>query len=96
MESKTNVSNFTLISLNVRGIRAITKRKQIFEWCKSKGGDVIFLQEAYNTKDVEEKWKKHWGGQILFSHGTNHSRGTLVVLFSKIKVKGRSRLSRHR
>ena len=36
---------------------------------------------------MEESWKTEWGGQILFSHGTNHSRGTLVLLSPKIKLK---------
>ena len=36
---------------------------------------------------MEESWKKDWGGQILFSHGTNHSRGTLVLLSPKLKLK---------
>ena len=71
---------FTLISLNVRGIRERVKRKNIFEWCKMKGGDIVFLQETYSTLDVEGSWETEWGGPIFFSHGTNHSRGTLVLI----------------
>ena len=40
-------SKFTLISLNVGGIRDKVKRKKIFEWCKSKKkSDIVFLQET--------------------------------------------------
>ena len=41
---KNKMSNmFTLISLYVRGIRERVKRKNIFEWCKMKGGDIVFF-----------------------------------------------------
>ena len=81
------LNKFTLISLNVRGLRERAKRKNIFEWCKIKGGDVIFLQETYSTKDVEETWRTEWGGPILFSHGTNHSRGSIILISPKLKLK---------
>ena len=81
------LNNFTLLSLNIRGLRERAKRKHIFEWCKIKGGDVIFLQETYSTEDIEENWILEWGGPILFSHGTNHSRGSLVLISSKLKLK---------
>ena len=77
----------TLISLNVRGIREKVKRKNIFEWCKVKGGDIIFLQETYSTYEVEKTWETEWGGAMFFSHGTNHSRGTLVLISPNIKLK---------
>ena len=36
-------NGLTLISLNVRGVRESIKRKRILEWCKVKGGDIIFF-----------------------------------------------------
>ena len=78
----------TLISVNVRGIRDRIKRKNIFEWTvKSKGGDVIFLQETYSTQDIEHVWKQDWGGQMFFSHGSSHSKGVLVLLSPEVKIK---------
>ena len=80
-----NKPQFTLLSLNVRGIRDRVKRKNIFEWCKSKGGDVIFLQETYSTLDVEDRWRLDWDGPMFFSHGSNHSRGVLVLFSPRLK-----------
>ena len=77
----------TLISLNVRGMRERDKRTKIFEWCKKKEGDIVFLQETFSTVDVEERWKREWGGPMLFSHGTNHSRGVMVLISSELKSK---------
>ena len=77
----------TLIYVNVRGIRDRIKRKNIFEWTKSKGGDVIFLQETYCTQDIEHVWKQDWGGQMFFSHGSSHSKDVLVLLSPEVKIK---------
>ena len=62
-------NTFTLISLNVRGIRERVKRKNIFEWCKMKGGDIVFFYKKHNTSstlDVEGSWETEWGGPIFF------------------------------
>ena len=82
MEQMNRKSQFTFLSLNVRGIRDKVKRRNIFEWCKSKGSDVVFLQETYSTVEVEERWKLEWDGQIIFSHGSNHSKGVMVLISS--------------
>ena len=79
-------AGLTLISLNVRGIRENVKRKSILEWCKNKRGDIIFLQETYSTPDVEARWRSEWEGSIYFSHGTNHSKGVLVLIASKLNI----------
>ena len=80
-------SQLTLLSLNVRGIRDRAKRKNVFEWCKSKGSNIVLLQETYSTIEVENMWKSDWDGPMFFSHGSNHSRGVLVLLASDLKLK---------
>ena len=80
-------NGLTLISLNVRGVRESIKRKRILEWCKVKGGDIIFLQETYSTPDVETRWRSELEGSLIyFSHGTSHSRGVLVSIASKLNI----------
>ena len=40
------------LSLNVRGIRDLAKRKsRIISWAEKKKADIIFLQETYSTAD---------------------------------------------
>ena len=80
-------SQLTLMSLNVRGIRDRAKRKKVFEWCKGKGSDIILLQETYSTVDVEKRWESDWDGPVFFSHGSNHSRGVLILVASHLKLK---------
>ena len=80
-------SNLTFVSLNVRGLRDKVKRRNVLEWCKSKGSNIIFLQETYSTRDVEENWKLDWRGPMIFSHGTNHSKGVLVLVTQSFGFK---------
>ena len=74
----------------MRGLRDRIKRKNIFEFCRDKGSNIVFLQETYSTVEVEEKWKSEWNGQLLFSHGTNHSKGVLVLISPNINMKIRN------
>ena len=44
---------FKMLSLNVRGLRSLEKRKSLLIWLQKENGDIIFLQETYSTKDIE-------------------------------------------
>ena len=75
------MADFDLITYNVRGLRDFKKRRKLFNYLKkhSSSQGIIFLQETHSTKDVEKFWKAQWGGQIMFSHGRNDSRGVLIA-----------------
>ena len=75
-----NNLKFKAISLNVRGIRAVEKRKSIFNWLINQNVDICFLQETYSTADVVNQWKKQWRGEGFFSHGSNHSHGVAIFV----------------
>lgn len=81
--------NFDISSLNVRGIRDSKKRKKIFYWLKQHGSEkgIIFLQETYSSKEIESQWTDEFKGEIIFDHGTSHSRGVAVLLGSKLDYK---------
>ena len=66
---------FKIISLNVRGLRSLKKRKAIFLWLEKQKSDIIFLQETYSTFEDENIWRTQWKGKLFFSHGSNHSKG---------------------
>ena len=48
---------YNVLSLNVRGIRDLNKRKSIFTWTRNQKADIIFLQETFSTPDVFDSWK---------------------------------------
>ena len=35
---------------------------------------------TFSTKEVEIKWKNEWGGQMFYSHGSNHSKGVAILI----------------
>ena len=41
--------NFKMLSLNVRGIRSLDKRKALFNLLAKEKSDIVFLQETYST-----------------------------------------------
>lgn len=73
-----------IISLNVRGIRDIIKRKAILLFIRQKNADIIFLQETHFIEEDVKFWKAQWGDQCYLSNGTNQSAG-VAIFFNKFK-----------
>ena len=73
-------------SLNVRGLNQARKRRQLFRWLQNNKFDIVFLQETYSSKYIENPWKSEWGGKIYFCHGTSHSRGVMIMFNPKLDV----------
>ncbi len=71
---------FKTLSLNVRGLNNQKKRRSVFRWVKKMKMDICFFQETYCTSQVQNIWTNEWGGKILFSNGTNHSRGVAILI----------------
>ena len=79
--------NFKLVSLYVRGIRSFEKRKAVFNWLYKCQADICFLQETYSTPEVVNIWKKQWKGDTFFSHGSRHSKGTMILVKEQLDFK---------
>ena len=79
--------NFKLLSLNARGIRSFEKRKALFGWLMKDKSDICFLQESYSTPEVEKIWKSQWKGELFFSHGTEHSKGVLILIKNSLEFE---------
>ena len=69
-----------IISLNVRGLKNQRKRRSIFSYLKHQKCHCYFLQETYSEPKDELIWKSEWGGEMLFSHGTNRQKGLCILL----------------
>ena len=84
----SNKENFELkmVSLNVRGLNESKKRRNIFRWLHRNDWDIMMMQETYSNANIEQVWQNEWGGQILFSHGSNHSKGVMTLLRNNIKA----------
>ena len=75
------MSDFRMLSLNVRGLSNFKKRV-IFAWCRKKNANIIFLQETHSTGNNEKQWKADWGAPLEVAHGSSNSRG-VAILFRK-------------
>lgn len=73
------MSNLTICSFNVRGIRDNKKRRKLFAFFHRHNFEIILLQETHSQHPDFRIWSNEWGGQILFSHGTNKSRGVAIL-----------------
>ena len=72
---------FSLLSLNVRGIRDKMKRSKIFAWIYNQRVNVIMLQETFLTSNVEMIVRGELNNHdCYFNHGTNHSKGVAIFI----------------
>ena len=68
--------NFKMLSLNVRGIRSLDKRKALFNWLGKEKSDIIFLQETYSTPGVENIWKSQMEGRYFLQSWFGTQQGS--------------------
>ena len=78
--------DFSIISLNVRGLREYKKNRKINNWLIKHGSrnGIVFLQETHSQKDIENEWSKRTRGQLIMSHGETNSRGTAILFGSDL------------
>ncbi len=69
------------MTLNVQGLRSVTKRRSLFQHFHNHYKDsIIFLQETHSTAEIESTWNNEWGSEIQFCHYNNNSRGVGILL----------------
>ena len=73
------MSVLKFLSLNVRGLRNEEKTRSRFPYLKSQKANVYLLQETFPNSKDGKIWAAEWGGQIFYSHGSNHSKGVCVL-----------------
>ena len=74
------------MALNVRGLNSSRKRRQVFRWLHLQRSDIIFLQETYSSTETIKRWEAKWGGKVVASHGTTHSKGVMVLFEPNLNV----------
>ena len=81
LNTMTNqLNNFNITSLNAKGLGNFKKRTAVFKWLKRVKSDISFVQEAHCTQQIENTWRKEWGGEIIYSHGKSNSKGCLIMI----------------
>ena len=77
---------YKLLSLNIRGLDRSRKRRQVFCWLHQQQSDIIFLQETYSSPESIKRWETEWGGKIVSTHGSSHSRGAMILFKPRLDV----------
>ena len=70
----------------MRGIADKVKRKAILESYRERS-DILILQETHSIPEIENIWAKEWGGDVIYNHGTNMSKGIAIFLKKGLKEK---------
>ena len=75
-------------SFNCNGLSNADKRNLVLNWLRNKPEKVIMLQESHTVLNTEDSWRRTWGGDIYFNHGSSNSAGVtfLVKPNSNIKI----------
>lgn len=69
----------TIASLNVRGLRDKGKRREVFNWLRTKKFSIYLLQEVHCTEDTNHVWSAEWGYQTIFSTYKSNKAGVCIL-----------------
>ena len=87
MDNEISSINFKIVSLNVRGLNNSIKRRKVFKWLHRQTAHCYFLQETFSTEQSINIWRSEWGGNILYSHGSNHSKGVMILVNPRYQLE---------
>ena len=76
---------FSVLTLNVQGLRKLKTRKALFRTFKLMKIDIICLQETYLLNYDKECIEKEWAGKFHLSEGTNQSKGLLTLFNASVR-----------
>ena len=69
MNSSYIITNlkYSVLSLNVKGLRNPIKRQKIINWIKKQNGFILitFLQETHSDISTCKHWKAQWNGDMF-------------------------------
>ena len=80
------MEDLKICTCNVRGLRNVKKRRQQFIYFHRHNFDIILAQETHSTARDVCYWKSEWGGEIVFSHGTNLSKGVAILFNPRLSI----------
>ena len=80
--------NLTIFSQNCRGgLSVASKRRDLFQYVRSKQYNIICLQDTHVNKNLESFIKAEWGYEAYFSSYTTNSRGVMTLINNNFEQK---------
>ena len=77
----------TLLSLNVRGLNDLSKRRKTYHALRRTRADILLLQETHSSHSSQRFWRSMWGAKMLSSHGSPASCGVSILFRRHLKVE---------
>jgi exonuclease III len=74
-----------IVNQNVQGLKGRGKRRKVLSWAKKKRFDVLTIQEAHIEDCDIDDWKEDWKGQLVYSSGSNRSRGVAILIEENVE-----------
>ena len=65
--------------LNVRGLGNNTKRREVFNWLRSKKFSIYMLQEVHCSENTTDLWASELGYKTLFSCCASNKAGVSIL-----------------
>ena len=78
--------------MNVRELQSNkdNKRKDVFDWLKSKSCNIYCLQDTHSIPRGETRWSAEWGFQCIYSHKNSESGGVSILFNNNFVYKIKS------
>lgn len=80
-------NRINISTTNVRGLHDPQKRRDVFNYLRSKHIQICCLQETHFTEDLEPYIRAEWGGSIYFSSYTSNARGVCILFGNNLEYK---------
>ena len=77
----------SIITLNVDGLNAPTKRHRLAEWIQKQDPYICCLQETHFTSRGTYKLKVRGGKKIFHANGDQKKAGVAILISDKIDLK---------
>ena len=73
-------SRYTMVTWNVRGMAAPSKRRRVLAYLKRQGVQIAFLQETHMSLEGIKSLRRTWPGQVFGTSVSTYARGVLIWL----------------
>ena len=77
----------SIITLNVNGLNAATKRHRLAEWIWKQGPYICYLQETLFRPKDPYRLKVRWWKNIFHTNGKQKKAGVATLISDKIDLK---------
>ncbi len=80
-------NSLKVVSCNCQGLNSDEKRRDVFDYLKSKQCGIYCLQDTHFVAQDESKIRNEWGGECIFNFYTSNQRGVAILFSTDLEFK---------